>query len=380
MIPSSLLKDPKKKEIAELCSFAALLQRCEKYDKMIELAKKFICESPQLDPNQMAVFIEGYKAALNKVRKPLISLITLQQKEKVRKSSRYQEIESLINPQKVKLCELCDDFLTEVDKLIPKARDLNEMLVLNRYKCDFIRYKAQFMLIKSDEDTKKKKELAEHFMEVIRVSELCSKSLMTPTSIPYLELELSKCVFYYEVLDKTEEAIRLGKEVIKNAMDYLIGLKQKEDNTESEQKKKLQIINEAREELEETQKENIQNTVQSKKSDKLEKTEKSDNKIQETKGTKKKSNEQTSNKSKEIKEDSRNVNEGNVKTEDGSELVKFSEGSVRTEISSKKTKFADKLPTVEETQMDTKLKRTIELFKINIVLWSGKSEKDVKFT
>ena len=126
-------------------SMASLYYRCEKYSEIITIAKKLIQENPILSQDEMAVFTQGYKCKLNEIRKVLVKLLELEKKEKNRGSSHAHLIRELIEPKINELSNLCDDFNTQIDILITKAKNFDSMAYLSRLKLDFLRYKCQFI-------------------------------------------------------------------------------------------------------------------------------------------------------------------------------------------------------------------------------------------
>ena len=62
-------------------SMSSLYRRCEKYSEMIQISKDLIKEDPNLTELEMSAFIEGYKCKLNEIRKVLIKLLEIKEKE-----------------------------------------------------------------------------------------------------------------------------------------------------------------------------------------------------------------------------------------------------------------------------------------------------------
>ncbi len=126
-------------------SMASLFYRCEKYSEIIKIAKALIKENPNLSENEMAVFTQGYKCKLNELRKILVKLLEIEKKEKNRGSTHVHLMRELIDPKINELSNLCDDFNTQIDILISKAKNFDNMVKLTRLKLDFLRYKCQFI-------------------------------------------------------------------------------------------------------------------------------------------------------------------------------------------------------------------------------------------
>ena len=193
----------------DLCSMCALYHRCGKNEKIIEVAKYFLSQEEKLGSEELTVFVEGYQLLLSKYRKNIIRVFEIEKFEKKRKSTHSNLIEELIKPLREKIINICNDFDNEINKLIPKSKNYEQMIYFIRLKCDFLRYKCQFT-----KDEKEKKECKDMFFDNIQKAEQLSNEFFPKDNLRYLELELSKCVFYYEVLDKKDDAINFGKQIL----------------------------------------------------------------------------------------------------------------------------------------------------------------------
>ena len=191
-------------------SMASLYYRCEKYSEIIKIAKSLISENQNLTPNEMSVFTQGYKCKLNELRKVLVNLLELEKKEINRGSSHAHLIKELIEPKKLELSNLCDDFNQQIDILITKAKNFDSMANLSRLKLDFLRYKCQF--IERGEEWQK---TYDEFFQVMNKMENIGKEFLGKNNINLLYIQLCKCVFFYEVLNKPQEAIDMGKNILK---------------------------------------------------------------------------------------------------------------------------------------------------------------------
>ena len=187
-------------------SMASLFYRCEKYSEIIKIAKALIKENPILSENEMAVFIQGYKCKLNEIRKVLIKLLDIEKKEINRGSTHVHLMKELIDPKVNELSNLCDDFNTQIDILISKAKNFDSMANLSRLKLDFLRYKCQF-IERGDEWQK----TYDEFLLTQNKMEKIGKDFLGKNNINLLYIQLCKCVFYYEVLNKPKEAIEMEK-------------------------------------------------------------------------------------------------------------------------------------------------------------------------
>ena len=212
----------------QIVQLSSLYYRCEKYDDMITCAKRLISENPDLTAMERNVFVEGYKFKLDKQRKSLIKLISIEQKEIKRGSSHVHFIKEIKTPAIEALIQTTKDFDEQIDILLEKSKNFNDMVFYNRLKCDFLRYRCQFL-----PKTKRESEV-KLFMDVCDKAEKLVQQYLSVTNIRYMELMLSKCVFLYEILNKRKEAIQLARNIIEPIKEN--------DNLDQEMKQLLQIF------------------------------------------------------------------------------------------------------------------------------------------
>ena len=308
----------------DLCSMCALYNRCGKYEKIIEIAKYFLSQE-QINEEELSVFVEGYQLLLSKYRKNIIRVFEIEKFEKKRKSTHSNLIEELIKPLREKIINICNDFDNEINKLIPKSKNYEQMIYFTRLKCDFLRYKCQFL-----KDEKEKKEYIDLFLDNINKGEQLANEFFPKNNLRYLELELSKCVFYYEVLDKKDDAINFGKQILIDA----------EKTVEKKIEKKTETKIEEKIETQETQ-------------NNEEKNEK---------------------KNVEVKKE----NEENINEENKEEEKKNEENTNQDFVND----YIKKLNKEEDPITKERKKNVAEILRIlktDIILWSGKDEGHVKF-
>ena len=328
-------------------SMASLFYRCEKYSEIIKIAKALIKENPILSENEMSVFIQGYKCKLNEIRKVLIKLLDIEKKEINRGSTHVHLMKELIDPKVNELSNLCDDFNTQIDILISKAKNFDSMANLSRLKLDFLRYKCQF-IERGDEWQK----TYDEFLLTQNKMEKIGKDFLGKNNINLLYIQLCKCVFYYEVLNKPKEAIEMGKNILRNIF------------APPETPPVIEKVEEKKEE------EQNQNTEE-----KEEKNEQKDDK--KSKGSAKK---RSPSKPKEEKKDDKDKAKEPKNTESREETnpaeKSTSEKKTENNVSKDETKGLS-IP-IEKMIMTPELEQFIYILRTDIILWSGKHESDVK--
>ena len=330
-------------------SMASLFYRCEKYSEIIKIAKALIKENPILSENEMAVFIQGYKCKLNEIRKVLIKLLDIEKKEINRGSTHVHLMKELIDPKVNELSNLCDDFNTQIDILISKAKNFDSMANLSRLKLDFLRYKCQF-IERGDEWQK----TYDEFLLTQNKMEKIGKDFLGKNNINLLYIQLCKCVFYYEVLNKPKEAIEMGKNILRNIF------------APPETPPVIEKVEEKKEE------EQNQNTEE-----KEEKAEQKDDK--KSKGSAKK---RSPSKPKEEKKDDKDKDKAkepkNTESREETNPAKKSTSEKKTENNVSKDETKGLSIPIEKMIMTPELEQFIYILRTDIILWSGKHESDVK--
>ena len=333
-------------------SMASLYHRCEKYSEIIKIAKALIKENPILSQEEMNVFTLGYKCKLNKIRGAIVKMLQLEKKEIERGSTHVHLLRELIKPKIFELSELCDDFNNQIDILISKAKNFDNMAYLTRFKLDFLRYKCQF--IEKGEEYEKTYSL---FFETLKKMESIGKEFLGKNNINELYIQLCKCVFYYEVLNKSKEAIEMGKNLLREIFSP----------PEHES-----IPKPVDEKIEEKEEEPKTNSEEEKKNDKKEepKRKESDIKKNQSKPKDEKKEEKDKTKDKELK---------NTESREDSLPAEKTLSEKKTENNfSSKDLSKDSNILIEKMAMSPELKQFIFILRTNIILWSGKHESDVK--
>ena len=340
--------NPRQNEI----SMASLYYRCEKYSEIIKIAKALIKENPILSKDEMSVFIQGYKCKLNEIRKALVKLLELEKKEKSRGSTHAHLIRELIDPRISELINLCDDFNIQIDILISKAKNFDDMANFSRLKLDFLRYKCQF--IEKGEEYQK---AHDEFFETVNKIENIGKEFLGKNNINVLYIQLCKCVFYYEVLNKSKEAVEMGKNLLRNVLTPL---------EQPPIPKPVEKVEEKKEEESKT------NTEEEKKSEKKEENKKGKSSAKKTSTSK------TKDEKKEEKDKTKDIEPKNTESREESSPEKtLSEKKTENNFSSKE-ETKDLNTNINKMIMTPELNQFIYILRTDIILWSGKHESDVK--
>ena len=340
-------------------SMASLFHRCEKYDEMIKIAKELIKDNPNLSDMEMSVFTESYKCKLNEIRKILISLLNIEKKEKDRGSTHVELIRELIDPKINELNLLCDDFLSQTNILLSKPKNFDSMAFLSSLKCDFLRYKCQF-LPKGDEWQKSHDE----FFNIIKQMENIGKDFLSYDNINILRMKLSKCVFYYEILNKPKEAIEDAKNLLKMILEPPPVIKKPSPPKKIEKE------------------ENIP-TEEHPPEKKTESGKKDDKKVKVSAKKKASAKKEEKNVEKEKEKEKQPTSSDLNKEESNAEVTENRAESASTKNKDKvnteqNANINANVPPVEKKILTQELKDFIYILRTDIILWSGKNEEDVK--
>ena len=351
------------KERQDNISMASLYHRCEKYDEMIKIAKELIKDNPNLNDMEMSVFTEAYKSKVNEIRKVLVNLSNIEKKEKDRGSTHVQLIRELIDPKINELNLVCDDFISQIDILLSKPKNFDSMAFLSGFKCDFLRYKCQF-LPKGDEWQKAHDE----FFNIIKQMENIGKEFLSSDNINILRIKLSKCVFYYEILNKPEEAIENAKTLLKIILEPPPPVVakppppkkvEKEENIPTEEHPPERKIESGKKDEKKDDKK-VKSSAKKKASAKKE-----DKNVEKEKDKEKEKQQTTSDLNKE--ESNAEVTENRTES-----------ASNKNKVSTEQNANATTNIPIEKKILSQELKDFIYILRTNIILWSGKNEDDIK--
>ena len=258
----------------------------------------------------------------------------------------------LIDPKINELSNLCDDFNSQIDILISKAKNFDNMVKLTRLKLDFLRYKCQF--IERGEEWQK---TYDEFLLTENKMEKIGKEFLGKNNINLLYIQLCKCVFYYEVLNKPKEAVEIGKSILKSI--FAPPEPPKVPEKVEEKKEEEQNKNTEEEEKKVEQKEDKKSKGSAKKRG-----------ASKPKEEKKDEKEKTKDKDKEHK--------NTESREDTNPAEKsLSEKKTENNFSSKDENKVSNIP-IEKMVMTPELEQFIYILRTDIILWSGKHESDVK--
>jgi len=195
---------------------AKLAEQAERYDEMVEFMKSVAEQSNELTVEERNLLSVAYKNAVGARRASwrVISSIELKENEKgsanVEIVSEYKKkIEEELN----KMCQSVLDVLK--NHLIPRANSDEASIFYYKMQGDYYRYLAE--VLSGDRKGSVSSSALEAYQ---KATDIASKTL--PATHPIrLGLALNFSVFYYEILSRPEDAIKIAKTAFDDAISDL---------------------------------------------------------------------------------------------------------------------------------------------------------------
>jgi len=205
-------------EREELLYLARLAEQSERYDEMVRFVDAFVKrERSELTVEERNILSVAYKNVVGTRRTSWRVLHSIQQKEDRRgnednkhRAQRYKaEVEE-------ELKGLCEDILALIDNhLFPAANSSEGRVFYQKMKGDYYRYISEF----ASGDLKDK--AASKALESYQAALDIAKVELPPTHPTRLGLALNFSVFYYEILQKSEEACNMARTAFDEAIPEL---------------------------------------------------------------------------------------------------------------------------------------------------------------
>ncbi|KAG8441756.1 hypothetical protein GDO86_010799 [Hymenochirus boettgeri] len=199
----------------ELVQKAKLSEQAERYDDMAACMKKVTEMGGELSNEERNLLSVAYKNVVGARRSSWRVVSSIEQKiegndKKLQMSREYREkIEA-------ELKDICKDVLHLLDEfLIARASQAESKVFYLKMKGDYYRYLAEV----ASGDLKK--EIVEQSQQAYQSAFDISKDEMQPTHPIRLGLALNFSVFYYEILNKPENACTLAKTAFDEAIAEL---------------------------------------------------------------------------------------------------------------------------------------------------------------
>jgi len=198
---------------------AKLAEQAERYSEMVDFMKKVAAEREELTVEERNLLSVAYKNEIGARRASWRIISSIEQKEENKgNAANVKIIKEYRHKVEGELNSICNDVLAVLsDHLIPKAKQPESQVFYNKMKGDYYRYLAEFST-----DTKKS-ESSDKSLEAYGSAWETAKELATTHPIR-LGLALNYSVFFYEIRNDADKAIKLAKNAFDDAIAKLDSL------------------------------------------------------------------------------------------------------------------------------------------------------------
>jgi 14-3-3 protein epsilon len=205
-------------EREELLYLARLAEQSERYDEMVRFVDAFVKrERNELTVEERNILSVAYKNVVGTRRTSWRVLHSIQQKEERRgNEDNKNRAHTYKSEVEVELRKLCNDILQLIDNhLLPAVSSSEGRVFYHKMKGDYFRYISEFASGDLKESSSNK--ALESYQAALDVA----KNELPPTHPTRLGLALNFSVFYYEILQKTEEACQMARTAFDEAIPEL---------------------------------------------------------------------------------------------------------------------------------------------------------------
>lgn len=202
---------------------AKLAEEAERYDDMVESVRKLAMLGVQLTVEERNLLSVAYKNVVGARRASWRVLSSIESKERDKTDSEHAaDVSEYRAKVEAELEKICEELLRILeDYLLPKDTTTEGQVFYWKMAGDYYRYLAEFA---SGEDRRAKASNAQQKYE-----EATKNGQSLPATNPIrLGLALNYSVFYYEILNKPQEACTLAKAAFDDAISELDRLPEEE--------------------------------------------------------------------------------------------------------------------------------------------------------
>lgn len=202
----------------EYIFLSKLYERADRFDDMINAIKEYINLEPNLTIEERNIFSSGYKNYISPKRASWRLLNSMEKKDAKKNAQNVPYIKLTKNNITEEIKKICEEIQTIIDtKLLPNCNeeDFESKVFYLKLKGDYYRYIAEITndnqfesaVINADKSYKMAYTISEAELPII--------------SSIRLGLALNYSVFYYEILNKTEEGCLIAKLAFEEAMKII---------------------------------------------------------------------------------------------------------------------------------------------------------------
>ena len=205
-------------EKSENVERAKLAEQAERYDDMVEKMKLVVKEKPDgvLTSDERNLLSVAYKNVVGARRSSWRVITSIESKESDSSSKRAELAKSYKEKIESELEEICKEVLDLLDTiLITNSQEAESKVFYQKMKGDYYRYLSEVKSGDARQDVVDSS--SEAYKEALKEAE----KDMPPTHPIRLGLALNYSVFFYEIMNKPDEACRLAKKAFDDAIAEL---------------------------------------------------------------------------------------------------------------------------------------------------------------
>ncbi|XP_018630278.1 14-3-3 protein 4-like isoform X1 [Nicotiana tabacum] len=190
---------------------AKLAEQAERYEEMVEFMEKVAktVDVEELTVEERNLLSVAYKNVIGARRASWRIISSIEQKEESRGNEDHvSSIKEYRGKIEAELSKICDGILNLLEShLIPVASTAESKVFYLKMKGDYHRYLAEF------KTGAERKEAAENTLLAYKSAQDIALAELAPTHPIRLGLALNFSVFYYEILNSSDRACNLAKQL-----------------------------------------------------------------------------------------------------------------------------------------------------------------------
>ncbi|KAL8476260.1 hypothetical protein ACS0TY_028796 [Phlomoides rotata] len=201
---------------------AKLAEQAERYEEMVQFMNSLVVRAAgaELSVEERNLLSVAYKNVIGSLRAAWRIVSSIEHKEEGRKNdSHVSLVKDYRSTVETELSQVCAGILKILaDHLIPSATSSESKVFYLKMKGDYYRYMAEFKV------GNERKEAANDTMLAYKTAQDLAAADLAPTHPIRLGLALNFSVFYYEILNASDEACRMAKQAFEEAIAELDSL------------------------------------------------------------------------------------------------------------------------------------------------------------
>lgn len=220
---------------------AMLAEQCNRFEEMVEFLEEMLqTRDKDLSSDERNLLSIAYKNSVSSRRTAIRTIVAYESKEKKKETSNFlsfiQEYRKKVEDE---LTKQCKSILSTIDStLLKKAQEDEAKVFYIKMKGDYNRYMAEY----AEGDLKK--QVSDEALAAYKEASEKAKTLPVLNPIS-LGLALNFSVFYYEVMNDHDTAIKIAEEAFDKASKELPNI----DEDADENRDSVSIVNLLKENL-----------------------------------------------------------------------------------------------------------------------------------